>query len=134
MRRMGIGLQLFTVREDLAKDFTTILWCENGAMHIGTHPVDQVIVQLRDGTVEKYQVGAMATNEKQVSSGIMDAFVESIVTNTPPSISGEEGLKSLAVILAAFESQDSKRLFLCPNTYVEPRIYCGLSFLCHQRI
>ncbi len=71
---------------------------------------DQVIVQLRDGTVEKYQVGVMATNEKQVSSGIMDAFVESIVTNTPPSISGEEGLKSLAVILAAFESQDSKKV------------------------
>jgi UDP-N-acetylglucosamine 3-dehydrogenase len=91
-------------------DNSTILWCENGAMHIGTHPVDQVIVQLRDGTVEKYQVGAMATNEKQVSSGIMDAFVESIVTNTPPSISGEEGLKSLAVILAAFESQNSKKV------------------------
>ncbi|OCT15162.1 dehydrogenase [Paenibacillus pectinilyticus] len=91
-------------------DNSTILWCENGAMHIGTHPVDQVIVQLRDGTVEKYQVGAMATNEKQVSSGIMDAFVESIITNTPPSISGEEGLKSLAVILAAFESQDSKKV------------------------
>lgn len=46
----------------------------------------------------------------EVSSGIMDAFVESIVTNTPPSISGEEGLKSLAVILAAFESQDSKKV------------------------
>lgn len=91
-------------------DNSTILWCENGAMHIGTHPVDQVIVQLRDGTIEKYQVGAMATNEKQVSSGIMDAFVKCIVTNTPPSISGEEGLKSLAVILAAFESQSSKKV------------------------
>ncbi|WP_438347974.1 Gfo/Idh/MocA family protein [Paenibacillus sp. FA6] len=91
-------------------DNSTVLWCENGVMHIGTHPVDQVIVELRDGSVEKYQVGAMATNEKQVPSGIMDAFVESIVTNTPPSISGEEGLKSLAVILAAFESQDSKKV------------------------
>ncbi|WHY21399.1 Gfo/Idh/MocA family oxidoreductase [Paenibacillus sp. G2S3] len=91
-------------------DNSTVLWCENGVMHIGTHPVDQVIVELRDGSVEKYQVGAMATNEKQVPSGIMDAFVESIVTNTPPSISGEEGLKSLEVILAAFESQDSKKV------------------------
>ncbi|WP_339315926.1 Gfo/Idh/MocA family oxidoreductase [Paenibacillus sp. FSL R10-2734] len=91
-------------------DNSTVLWCENGVMHIGTHPVDQVIVELRDGSVEKYQVGAMATNEKQVPSGIMDAFVESIVTNTPPSISGEEGLKSLKVILATFESQDSKKV------------------------
>lgn len=61
-----------------------------------THLVDQVIVELRDGSVEKYQVGAMATNDKQLPSGIMDAFVESIVTNIPPCISGEEGLKSLA--------------------------------------
>ncbi|MFH5182884.1 Gfo/Idh/MocA family protein [Paenibacillus sp. TAB 01] len=91
-------------------DNSTVLWCENGAMHIGTHPVDQVIVELRDGSVEKYQVGAMATNEKQLPSGVIDAFVESIVTQTPPSISGEEGLRSLNVILAAFESQASKKV------------------------
>ncbi|WP_337102547.1 Gfo/Idh/MocA family protein [Paenibacillus sp. YIM B09110] len=91
-------------------DNSTVLWCENGAIHIGTHPVDQVIVELRDGTIQKYQVGAMATNEKQEISGIMDAFVESIITNTPPSISGEEGLKSLEVILAAFESQHTKKV------------------------
>lgn len=91
-------------------DNSTVLWCENGAMHIGTHPVDQVIVELRDGSVEKYQVGAMATNEKQLPSGVIDAFVECIVSNTPPSISGEEGLKSLEVILAAFDSQESKKV------------------------
>jgi predicted dehydrogenase len=78
-------------------------------MHIGTHPEDQVIVELRDGSVEKYRVGAMATNEKQTASGVIDAFINSIVTNTPPSISGEEGLKSLNVILAAFESQATKQ-------------------------
>jgi UDP-N-acetylglucosamine 3-dehydrogenase len=88
-------------------DNSTVLWCENGVMHIGTHPEDQVIVELRDGSVERYKVGAMATNEKQTASGVIDAFVNSIVTATPPSISGEEGLKSLQVILAAFESQAS---------------------------
>ncbi|WP_313640558.1 TIM barrel protein [Paenibacillus sp.] len=59
---------------------------------------------------DQFAFDAMATNEKQVPSGIMDAFVESVVTNTSPSISGEEGLKSLEVILAAFESQDSKKV------------------------
>lgn len=91
-------------------DNSTVLWCENGVMKIGTHPDDQVIVELRNGSVEKYKVGAMATNEKQTTSGVIDEFVNCLVTNTPPSISGEEGLKSLKVILAAFESQDTKKV------------------------
>lgn len=87
------------------EDNSTVLWCENGVMKIGTDPDDQVIVELRDGTVEKYKVGEIATNEKQTSSGVIDAFVDCIVNKQPPSISGEEGRKSLQVILAAFESQ-----------------------------
>lgn len=87
------------------EDNSTVFWCENGVMKIGTHPEDQIIVELRDGSVERYQVGAIATNEKQITSGVIDAFVESIVNKIPPSISGEEGLRSLNVILAAFESQ-----------------------------
>jgi UDP-N-acetylglucosamine 3-dehydrogenase len=89
------------------EDNSTVLWCENGVMKIGTHPEDQVIVELRNGTVEKYKVGGISTNEKQLASGVVDAFVESILTNTPPMISGEEGAKSLAVILAALESQET---------------------------
>ncbi|MCS7459318.1 Gfo/Idh/MocA family oxidoreductase [Paenibacillus doosanensis] len=91
-------------------DNSTVLWCENGVMKIGTDPDDQVIVELRDGSVEKYKVGAMATNEKQTTSGVIDEFVQCLVTKTPPRISGEEGLKSLNVILAAFESQDTKKV------------------------
>jgi len=87
------------------EDNSTVLWCANGVMKIGTHPEDQVIVELRDGAVEKYNVGGISTNEKQLTSGVIDAFIESIVTSTPPSISGEEGAKSLGVILAAMESQ-----------------------------
>lgn len=86
-------------------DNSTVLWCENGIMKLDTHPDDQIIVELRNGSVERHKVGAIATNEKQAVSGVIDAFVESIVTNTPPSISGEEGMRSLKVILAAFESQ-----------------------------
>lgn len=92
------------------EDNSTVLWCENGVMKIGTHPQDQVIVELSDGSVEKYQVGEIATNEKQVASGVIDAFVDSIVTKTPPSISGEEGAKSLNVILAALESQATGKI------------------------
>jgi len=39
---------------------------------------------------------------------VIDAFINSIVTNTPPAISGEEGLKSLQVILTALESAEKR--------------------------
>ncbi|MFX3632109.1 MAG: Gfo/Idh/MocA family protein [Candidatus Pristimantibacillus sp.] len=89
------------------EDNSTVLWCEKGVMKIGTHPDDQVIVELRNGTVEKHKVGAISTNDKQESSGVIDAFIEAIITDSVPAVSGEEGRKSLKVILSAFESQAS---------------------------
>ncbi|MFD1956240.1 Gfo/Idh/MocA family protein [Paenibacillus thailandensis] len=91
------------------EDNSTMLWCENGIMKIGTDENDQVIVELRNGTVEKYKVGAISTNEKQLSSGVIDAFVDAIVNDTAVPIPGEEGRKSLQVILSAFDSQASGR-------------------------
>lgn len=109
MKSGAIGTLVASWTQYKGGDNSTVLWCENGVMHIGTHPDDQVIVELRNGSVEKYKVGAMATNEKQTFSGVIDAFVESIVTKTPPLITGEEGRRSLNVILAAFESQSTGR-------------------------
>jgi UDP-N-acetylglucosamine 3-dehydrogenase len=92
------------------QDNSTVLWCENGVIKIDTDPNDQVIVELRDGTVERYKVGQIATNEKQTHSGVIDEFVTSILEGQKPRISGEEGLRSLQVILAAFESEATGKI------------------------
>lgn len=110
MKSGAIGTLVASWTQYRGGDNSTVLWCENGVMKIGTESGEEVIVELTNGTVEHYKVGAMATNDKQVPSGIIDTFVESIVMSTPPSISGEEGLRSLKVILAAFESQASGRI------------------------
>jgi predicted dehydrogenase len=109
MKSGAIGTLVASWTYYRGEDNSTVLWCENGVMKIGTDPQDQVIVELRNGETQRYSVGAIATNEKQTASGIIDEFVHCIVTNTPPRISGEEGLKSLSVILAAFESQATGR-------------------------
>lgn len=92
------------------EDNSTVIWCENGVLKIGTDPEDQVIVELRNGSVERHKVGAIATNEAQTTSGVIDEFVNSILNQSPPSISGEEGRKSLQVILGAFESNASGKI------------------------
>lgn len=87
------------------EDNSTILWCENGVIKIGTDPQDQVIVEYRNGSIERHKVGAISTNTKQTASGVIDEFVDCIANKKAPRISGEEGKRSLEVILAAFESQ-----------------------------
>jgi predicted dehydrogenase len=106
MKSGAIGTLVASWTYYKGEDNSTVFWCQNGVMKVGTHPDDQVIVELRDGTVERYKVGAISTNTKQEKSGIIDAFVDSIVSKKPPLITGEEGMKSLQVILAAFESQE----------------------------
>lgn len=109
MKSGAIGTLVASWTQYKGGDNSTVLWCENGVIKIGATSGDEVVVELTNGTQETYKVGAMATNEKQVPSGVIDAFVESIKTSTPPSISGEEGMRSLNVILAAFESQATGR-------------------------
>ena len=86
------------------EDNSTVLYCEHGVMRLADDPTYQVIVHLQDGSVEQYQVGAVSTNEKQVASGVIDEFIDSIQAGRTPSIPGEEGQKSLAVVLAMMES------------------------------
>ncbi|MBA4492849.1 Gfo/Idh/MocA family protein [Paenactinomyces guangxiensis] len=93
------------------EDNSTILYCEKGILKVGTDPVDQVIVERTDGSIEKFQVGKMASNEEggQVKSGVIDSFVRAILTNSPALIPGEDAIKALRVVMAAIKSSEEKR-------------------------
>jgi UDP-N-acetylglucosamine 3-dehydrogenase len=82
----------------------TIVYGSKGVLKMGTDPNWGVIVEYKDGTAEQHQVGEMATNEKQVASGIIDSFTENILKKKAPQIDGYEGYQSLNVILSAMEA------------------------------
>ncbi len=86
------------------EDNMTVIYCQQGVMYLGTDREFGVIVQYRNGNKELHKVGEMSTNVKQVGSGIADAFTRAIVTRKKPEIDGEEGYRSLDVILTAMES------------------------------
>ncbi len=109
MAKGAIGTMTASWTYYKGEDNSTVLYCENGVIKIGTDPVDQVIVEKRDGQVDRYNVGAIATNDAQVGSGIIASFIYSILTHTTPSITGEEGLKSLQVIIACLESAATRK-------------------------
>jgi predicted dehydrogenase len=79
----------------------TVLYCQNGVMSLGTDPTYGVIVDYKNGDRELHKVGEMATNAKQVASGVIDSFTKSILGGKAPEIDGVEGYKSLDVILTA---------------------------------
>ncbi len=85
-------------------DNGTVLQCEKGVMRIGMDDTYGVMVDFRDGRKERYVVGAMATNEKQVASGVIDSFTDCILHKTPPTIDGNEGLRALTVITTAIDA------------------------------
>jgi predicted dehydrogenase len=94
-----------------AEENYTIIYGTKGVLSIGTDATWGVIVDYRNGEREQHKVGTMATNRKQVSSGVIDLFTQCIKTGTPPAINAVEGYKSLDVILTAMEAaKQGKRL------------------------
>jgi UDP-N-acetylglucosamine 3-dehydrogenase len=86
------------------EDNITVVYGQKGVLSIGIDPTYAVIVEYRNGGKELHKVGAMATNTKQVGSGIADAFTESILRKRKPEIDGREGYQSVNVILTAIDA------------------------------
>ncbi|QPC45810.1 Gfo/Idh/MocA family protein [Mangrovibacillus cuniculi] len=94
------------------EDNSTIIYGEKGILRLEDDPTHSLIAQYRNGEVVKYELGGIQTNDDggQRSSGVIHHFVNSILTDTPPLITGEEGYKSLQVVLSALESSETKQI------------------------
>ncbi|MDR6227452.1 Gfo/Idh/MocA family protein [Desmospora profundinema] len=94
------------------EDNSTVLYCEKGHIRIVEDPVYQVVVHRGDGSVEKHELGGIATNEEggQTDSGVIASFVDAITSGAPNPIPGEEGMKSLEVVLAAVKAAETKSI------------------------
>lgn len=99
------------------EDNGTILYCQHGVMRIAMDREYGVMVDYRSGQKERYVVGAVATNVRQVASGIIDSFTQCILKGRKPSIDGEEGYRAMNVILTAMEASKQGRMLK-----VDPRI------------
>ncbi len=89
-----------------AEDNSTTLFCEKGIMKIYGDPQYQIRVSNINNEEILYKVGQIQTNESQSNSGVIDAFIDCIIDNKPPLISGEDGLKGIQIVLAAIESAE----------------------------
>lgn len=95
-----------------AQDNSTVIYAEKATLHLEEDPKHSLIVQYTNGEVVKYELDAIQTNENdgQTTSHVIDHFVNAIVNDTDVPVSGEEGMKSLQIVLAALESKDKKKV------------------------
>ena len=92
-----------------AEDNSTVMYGTRGIMHLYDDPTYSLKVTTRDRENILYQMDGIQTNEKQTKSGVIDAFVNCILENREPEISGESVLKSMRVVYASIESSDTGR-------------------------
>lgn len=88
---------------------STKMYMEGGVLRMYDDPKYSLIVEKRDGEVIPYELDLLTSNKEQTtggrtSTGVIDAFVESIVTNTPPAISGESAMHAMKVVFANEQS------------------------------
>ncbi len=98
-----------------AEENFTVVYCSRGVLSIGKDPTYGVIVDYRNGERDLHKVGEMATNLKQVASGVIDSFTEAILKKKAPAIDGEEGYKCLNVILTAMEAAKAGKVMKVRN-------------------
>lgn len=91
------------------EDNSTIIYGTKGVIEIFRDPRYSVKVLLKNGQKINYEVGSIQTNTNQTNSGVIDLFVENLLNNTKPEISGQDAMKVMKIVIAMDESSKTKR-------------------------
>ena len=86
------------------KENGTVLFCSEGVMRLNDHPDYPLEIVKRNGERVLYRFDQITSYPAGKNSGVIDHFVNSIIADVPPEISGEEGLAALKIIFACMES------------------------------
>ena len=86
------------------EDNSTVIYGTEGVMRIYDDPAHSIVINLKSGETEYYDVEAIQTNDNQTASGIIDAFIECLEGDAEPAISGESVLSAMRAVFACIES------------------------------
>ena len=92
-----------------AEDNSTILYGTKGIMRIYDDPSYSIKVVTSEGETILYDIDKIQTNDKQTSSGVIDQFMDCLVNDRMPEISGEEALSAMRAVFASIRSSETGR-------------------------
>jgi predicted dehydrogenase len=89
------------------EDNSTIIYCENGILKIYHSEKYQLEVINKNGEKVHYELESIQTNNNQTNSGVIDEFVNCVLLNQDPLVTGTDALTSLKVILGIIEAAET---------------------------
>ena len=98
-----------------AEDNSTVLYGTKGIMRIYDDPAISIKVILNDGSKISYDVEAIQTNDNQTKSGVIDLWMESLVNDVSPEISGESALAAMRAVFASIQSSETGKAVDIPE-------------------
>lgn len=107
---LHVSWTLYNGREDNS----TRVYGTKGLIRLYDDPDCSLILEGKDGSVERFALDKMTTNDEQKaggrqSTGVIDAFVDAILSGKPTPANGEQALKAMRVIFAAQQSAQTGR-------------------------
>ncbi len=109
MGQMHVGWTNYGEEDNSTRIFTT-----KGLLRLYDDPEYSIIFERRDGETLRLKMDEMTTNKKQTAgkranTGVIDAFVESILTGVPSAADASECIKAMRVLFAAVQSAEEGR-------------------------
>ncbi len=96
------------------EDNSTRIYGTKGVLRLYDDPEYSLIFEHADGEVERFALDKITTNDEQKagnrrSTGVIDAFVNAVLTGEKTPSDGEQALKAMRVIFAAQQSAQTGR-------------------------
>ena len=90
-----------------AEDNSTVIYGTEGEMRIYDDPAHSIVLKKKGQEPQYFDVEQIQTNDNQTKSGIIDAWVDCVVNNREPEISGESVLSAMRAVFASMESSET---------------------------
>ncbi|MDR1093222.1 MAG: Gfo/Idh/MocA family oxidoreductase [Clostridiales bacterium] len=91
------------------EDNATRVCLTGGVVKLFGEPNRPLVVVKRDGETRSYDAAGIQTNGRQTASGVIDEFIDSVLTGRKPAVTGEDGLAALEIAEACARSAAEKR-------------------------
>ena len=105
----AVGTMIASWTHYCGEDNSTVLYGTDGVLRIYDDPAHSLVLKLRGGGTEYFDLDAIQTNDAQTKSDVIDLFIDHLLDPRKPCISAESVLTAMRAVFAAVESSEKGR-------------------------
>ena len=90
-----------------AEDNSTVVYGTEGEMRIYDDPAHSIVLKKKGEAPKYFDVEQIQTNDSQTKSGVIDLWIDCLLTGKESPISGESVLSAMRAVFASMESSET---------------------------